>query len=145
MWATNLGQTPWEAAIGQNMLELVASGVWDPNPPTGSSQEAGTEMPVVGEHGDQGCKAASRPAGASGEIPPPSCKPGSQMGSPSPFPRLGAAGGRDADVPVAPQHMYPSVSPSVGVCRALTQETCDGRIVARLGEGSNRTGVLSAD
>lgn len=39
-----------------------------------------------------------------------------------------------ADVLAALQHMYPSVSPSVGVYGALTQEMCDGGIVARLGE-----------
>lgn len=53
--------------------------------------------------------------------------------------------GVEADMLAAPQHTHLSVSPSVGVYGALTQETCDARIVARLREGSNRTGVLSAD
>ena len=127
-----------EAAVGQNLR----SWGWDPNLRMGSSQGARTEMPAAAQQGGQGCKARVG-AGVGAEIPPPSCKPGSQMGSPSLLPRPGAAVG-GADMP-APQHMYPSVSPSVGVYRALTQETCDGRIVARLGEGSNRTRVLSAD
>lgn len=105
-------------------------------------QGEGAEMSTAAEQGGQGFKAASHPAGIRGEIPPPSHKLGTQTGSPYPFPGGVLLG---ADVSAALQHMYPSVSPSVGVYGALTQETCDGRTVARLREGSNHTGVLSAD
>lgn len=83
--------------------------------------------------------------GWQGDPPLPATNQGPKWG---PHPRSWAGGCQGVggtDVLAAPQHMYPSVSPSVGVYGALTQKTCDGRIVARLGEGSNRTGVLSAD
>lgn len=43
-------------------------------------------MSTAAEQGGQGFKVASHPAGVRGEIPPPSHKPGTQTGSPYPFP-----------------------------------------------------------
>lgn len=84
VWATNLGQKPPGGSC-RGKRGFVCSQGWDPNLHTGSSQGSGTEMPKAAEQGGQGCKATSHLAWVSSEIPPPSCKPGSQIGSPSPF------------------------------------------------------------
>lgn len=77
----------------------------------------------------------------------PEAKPRSQpqSGAPNGVPVPVPGGASGADGPAARRHMDPGVSPAAGVGGAVTQETCDRRIVARLGEGSNRAGVLSAD
>lgn len=88
MWATNLGQKPLGGNCRGKHGFSVLTGLGPKSgsqASTGSSQGAGTEMPTATEQGGQGCKAASRLAGISSEIPPPSHKPGSQMESPSPF------------------------------------------------------------
>lgn len=124
------------------MLNLVPLWRWDPNLPTSSSERPGTEMPMTAEWPRvQGCTV---PLGLALRFPLPAANLGPKWG-PHPHSQAGGCWGGGADMLAAPQHMYPSVSPSVGVYRALTQDMCDGRTVARLREGSNRTGVVSAD